>query len=683
MIYVAAIGGFYLVTPDNWIFATHGDVADAKRRADLYVAEYGTYNGAEAQIEEFVRQWVLAQLLAAYKYPPAWVGERIIIEEPVKMGATEKEADVSIKNANRRTFLYVETKKRGISEEEFKEAERQLETYLASTHTATIGMVTDGDRVRTLRKKIDPNDFEYIPDLPAYGLEARTRTQLVRELPAGTLGGRSTGLRVLNDEYERVLFDCHSAARDTDGLHADEALDEICKVLYAKIFDERAVTKQAEGTPFRFQTYGASNASEVASNIRVLYEEARTTDTEIYSKRIPGYERSRGVFKTQIRLSDAALFRVVERLQEFSLIDSKADIKGRAFQRILGPAIRAGMGQYFTPDPIVELAIRVVQPRASDLLLDPFCGSGHFLTKALQYVVERQGAQLTAHDLHEFKFFHLHGIEKSDRMVRIAMTDMMLNDDDFHLPAEGIRQYPKELLKRVDEIADIAKDKRDPTKEPDIAFQYVDIAAVDVVTGVIANPQDLEGNEAPSRARKVLRAFDILVSTCRPTRGAIAVVPVALHNHIASTGFSIVRPHVDVNPFYLHYALRLSSTLEQFRKWSTGSSYPAILDADVSKTLVPIPAPEVQDAIAKELVAALRARGKAIAAADGVWLGTLSAITVSLTGNHSAPSEPHEPAFHQDEYFAIADVRAVLKDLPSLQVDANGSDMKDDLLEAL
>lgn len=425
---MANLGKFILIPPEEWLFGTHGDVADAKRRAEDYRRLNGSYDGSELLIEEFVRQWVLRRLVESYKYPTEWLGERIIIEEPVKMGSTEKEADISIKNANRRTFLYVETKKRGISEEEFNAAERQLETYLASTHTATIGMVTDGDRVRTVRKKIDPNDFEYIPDLPAFGLETKVKVQLVRELPSSPTLGRSTGLKPLDAEYERLLFDCHSAARDADGLHSDEALDEICKVIYAKIYDERCVTKQNEGTPFRFQTYGASNASEVASNIRVLYEEARSADIEIYSKRIPGYERSRGVFKSQIRLSDSALYRIVERLQEYSLIDSKADIKGRAFQRVLGPAIRAGMGQYFTPDPIVELAIDVIGPTANDLILDPFCGSGHFLTKTLQYVVDNSSA-LTPHDLHEFKFFHLHGIEKSDRMVRIAMTDMMLHDD--------------------------------------------------------------------------------------------------------------------------------------------------------------------------------------------------------------------------------------------------------------
>jgi type I restriction enzyme M protein len=453
------IDDFVSIPPDEWLFASHGDVMEAKRRAEEWFKVKGTLNGAEYVIEEFVRQWALRRLLDAYKYPRDWLGERIIIEEPVKMGSTEKQSDISIKNANRRTFLYVETKKRGINDDEFKEAERQLETYLASTHTATIGMITDGDRVRTLRKKIDPNDFEYIPDLPSYGLEARIRVQLVRELPPEE-SGRSTGLRVLSHDYERVLFDCHSAARDVDGLHDDEALDEICKVIYTKIYDERQTTKQPVGTAFRFQTYGASNASEVASNIRVLYEEARNADVELYSKRIPGYERSRGVFKTQIRLSDAALFRVVERLQEFSLIDSKADIKGRAFQRVLGPAIRAGMGQYFTPDPIVELAIGVIQPKADELILDPFCGSGHFLTKALEYVISHQGDTLTNHALHEFKFFHLHGIEKSDRMVRIAMTDMLLHDDGH----TNIRN--QDALLSFDNYPDIIALRADGQQDP-------------------------------------------------------------------------------------------------------------------------------------------------------------------------------------------------------------------------
>lgn len=456
---MAKIGSFALINPSDWRFPSHGDVAEAKRRADRYVADNGSIEGAEFKIEEFVRQWALDRLISAYEYPEEWLGERVIIEEPVKMGSSEKQADISLKNSSGRTFLYIEAKSRGTSEAEFKEAERQLETYLASTHTATIGMITDGDRVKVLRKKIDPNDFEYITDLPSYGLETKHKFQLVRELPPEG-SGRKTGLQTLSENYERVLFDCHSAARDVDGLHADEALDEICKVIYTKIYDERLTTKKEEGAAFRFQTFGASNASELASNIRELYEEARNSDIEIYSKRIPDYERSRGVFKSQIRLSDAALFRVVERLQEFSLIDSGTDVKGRAFQNILGPAIRAGMGQYFTPDPIVKLAIGAVQPKADDLILDPFCGSGHFLTTALQYVVNNQASSLSDRDLSEFKFFHLHGIEKSDRMVRIAMTDMMLHDDGH----TNIRN--QDALLSFDNYPDIIALREDGKRDP-------------------------------------------------------------------------------------------------------------------------------------------------------------------------------------------------------------------------
>lgn len=457
---MALIGAYYAIEPDDWLFPTHGDVLEAKSRAREWLKTNESYDGAERHIEEFVRQWALRQLIDAYGYPEAWLGERLIIEEPVRMGSGEKEADISIKNEGRRTFLYVETKVLGVSEAEFNGAERQLESYLSSTHTATIGLVTDGMRVRAVRKKIDPNDFEYIPDIPAFGAENIIKVKLVREISAADPQAK-TGLEPITEKYERILFECHSALRDVDGLHADEALDELAKVLYTKIYDERATTERAEGTEFRFQVFGASNPSEAASNIRDLYEEARTKDIEVYSKRIPGYERSRGVFKAQIKLSDIALYRAVELLQRFSLIDSDTDVKGRAFQEVLGPAIRAGMGQYFTPDPIVEIAVGIIDPTVSDLILDPFCGSGHFLTRCLDHVIKSMETSVDEYTLHQFKFFHLHGIEKSDRMVRIAMTDMMLHDDGHtnirNLDALlSFENYPDILALRDDGTSDPA-----------------------------------------------------------------------------------------------------------------------------------------------------------------------------------------------------------------------------------
>lgn len=455
------LADFKLIPPDRWRFSSHPDVMAARVRADDYLARHGSLERAEFQIEEFVRQWVLAELADVYGYPEAWIGERLVIEEPVKMGSSRKEADIALKNKSRRPFLFVETVVRGAGKPEFLEKERQLETYLSATHTATIGMVTDGETTRCLRKKVDPNDFDYIADIPAFGASVTGKARLVREAPTDSRAPRKTGLTPLSDQYEQKLFECHSAIRDIDGLHADEALDELCKVLFAKVSDERSVLKQPVGAEFKFQVYGASSPSEAASLLRELYDDARESDLATYSQRIPNYARSRGVFRSQIRLSDGALFRIAELLQDFSLVDSEVDMKGRAFQKVLGPAVRAGMGQYFTPRPVVDMAVRIARPALDDLIIDPFCGSSHFLTRSLDYVVQ-QNPDADPHALHEFKFFHLHGIEKSERMSRIAMTDMLLHDDGH----TNIRNT--DALLSFDNYPDIIALREDGSTDPAI-----------------------------------------------------------------------------------------------------------------------------------------------------------------------------------------------------------------------
>jgi restriction endonuclease S subunit len=204
-------------------------------------------------------------------------------------------------------------------------------------------------------------------------------------------------------------------------------------------------------------------------------------------------------------------------------------------------------------------------------------------------------------------------------------------DIDYHLPPEGIKQFHPDSLKPISYAADIVKTKRDPTKEPDEEFIYIDISSVDVNTGVIVTPQELLGVEAPSRARKVVNAYDLIISTCRPTRGAISVIPEIYHDQICSTGFSVIRPKKGVNPFYLHFAVRLASTLEQFRKFSTGSSYPAILDSDVKKTLIPLPDNKTQDLIAGHVLKGLNQRQQALEKANVLFHENIEVVIESLS----------------------------------------------------
>jgi hypothetical protein len=216
-------------------------------------------------------------------------------------------------------------------------------------------------------------------------------------------------------------------------------------------------------------------------------------------------------------------------------------------------------------------------------------------------------------------------------------------DFDYHSPPELVYRFPSSILKKVEQVAEVVKPKKDPTKEPDATFFYVDIASVDVEIGEIARSQEMTGSEAPSRARKLISGYDIIVSTCRPTRKAIAVVPEDLHGQICSTGFCVVRARSGANPYYLHFVLRLDSTMEQFRKFSTGSSYPAILDTDVEKTLVPVPSLEVQDKIVKRIRHSLNKRNKIVIGANREWKSiTEKAISAIVDADSPFPSDDDE-----------------------------------------
>lgn len=158
----AKIGGFFLVDPENWLFSEHKTVLRACRRSNEYrIANNNSLDGAEYEIEEFVRQWVLRQLIDIYHYPI----ELINIEEPVQVGSTQCRVDISVKNTVNRPIIYIETKRREISSTEFRKAEKQIESYLSASHTALIAMITDGNNTRCISKKVNPNNFEYVPDI--------------------------------------------------------------------------------------------------------------------------------------------------------------------------------------------------------------------------------------------------------------------------------------------------------------------------------------------------------------------------------------------------------------------------------------------------------------------------------------------------------------------------------------
>ena len=82
---------------------------------------------------------------------------------------------------------------------------------------------------------------------------------------------------------------------------------------------------------------------------------------------------------------------------------------------------------------------------------------------------------------------------------------------------------------------------RDPSKNPDDEFEYVDVSSVSNESFTITASTPMLGIDAPSRARKAIETDDVLYATVRPYLKRIAKVPSSLNGQIASTGFCVVR----------------------------------------------------------------------------------------------------------------------------------------------
>lgn len=130
-------------------------------------------------------------------------------------------------------------------------------------------------------------------------------------------------------------------------------------------------------------------------------------------------------------------------------------------------------------------------------------------------------------------------------------------------------------------------------------FPYIEIGEVNLETGYINSIKEIPISGAPSRAKMVARAYDILISTTRPTRGAVSYLKDIGKINIASTGFSIIRniKKEIILREYLFYVLRLPILLEQMGQRSSGGNYPAITQEELGNIIIPLPPLEIQQQI--------------------------------------------------------------------------------------
>jgi type I restriction enzyme S subunit len=149
-------------------------------------------------------------------------------------------------------------------------------------------------------------------------------------------------------------------------------------------------------------------------------------------------------------------------------------------------------------------------------------------------------------------------------------------------------------------LGEITADCEQRIPSPSDRFAYIDIGSISRETKTICSAQEISGAVAPSRARKLVRAGDTLVSMTRPNLNAVALVDMKYDGQIASTGFDVLRPII-VDPRWIYYLVRSNRFVDSMSNLVQGALYPAVRSKDVRSFVAPLAPVEEQKRIADKL----------------------------------------------------------------------------------
>lgn len=360
--------------------------------------------------EETVRASYFAELVIDYQYP----NEKIDIEVTVPRRTPSDRADIVIyEDAElKKPFLVVECKKDGITDSEFSQAIEQAFGNANSLRAEYAVVIAGNTKTAFNVAGFKPREREknVIADIPIkYGKAPKFRYRKADD---------ERELKVISrDELIRTLEKCHDTVWQGGKLAPTIAFDEVSKLLFCKLKDEKEGTKR--GDYYKFQIGTHETSEEIFARVNSIYQAAKSQDEE--------------VFKEDIKLNSKVVYSVVEHLQGLALNKIDLDTKGIAFERFMQDFFKGKMGQYFTPRAIVQFIIDMLSPKQDELILDPACGSGGFLLNAMDYVRCSVGQSYDEREAweywHRFAKNNLFGVEINEQIARVCKMNMIIHDD--------------------------------------------------------------------------------------------------------------------------------------------------------------------------------------------------------------------------------------------------------------
>jgi len=375
--------------------------------------------------EEYVRQETLKQLVRELGYKP----ESIVVEWSLKMGSKRYRADIAIfpdgldpaERTQDKALVLVECKKRGTSPLDKKEGIEQLRSYVAVCPGVELAMWTNGSDlsvVHIIQKPDGHRAFVDIPELPRHGEDADLDRPTFEQLrPAAS------------DSLLFAFGRAHDYISGNQGLQKPEAFWELLKLIFCKIHDERTSARpEFYATPT--ERASASGQAKCKRRIDQLFNAVKAEYPQIFRP------------SEELDLHPNVLAFVVTQLQLFSLLSSDVDVKGKAYEEVVGSNLRGDRGEFFTPRNVCRMMVEMVDPTEDDVVLDPACGTGGFLVTAMNHVIDSikrkvmesgRSLEVQTQVIQDRKSRYLRdkivGIDFNPSLVRATKMNMVMNND--------------------------------------------------------------------------------------------------------------------------------------------------------------------------------------------------------------------------------------------------------------
>lgn len=394
---------------DGYAFITG---AENKQKITYVTSENHVENYSDP--EEKVRAEFWAELIYKYEYPATRIKVEVVV--PDRLPTDRADIVVFADDDCKRPYTVVECKKDGVTDAEFAQAIEQgvgNATWVKLRADYVVIVAGGTRRVLDVSDKYGALEREQniLADLPkAYGKPQEFRFYK---------GTENDIKPVAREDLIIAIKKCHQTLWGGGRLSPPTAFGELCKLIFVKISDEQKPRKKGE--PYQFQIKTHEPSSKLAERINALYNEQKVKDPEVFTE--------------SIKVDDRVLRTVVSHLEAINLNKTDLDVKGVAFEQFMDGFFKGDFGQYFTPRPIIEFAVKMMKPQHDWDVLDSSCGSGGFLLYALDYMRKQaeeyyeKGSVDYYNYWHDFASKHLYGIEINDEIARVAKMNMIVHDD--------------------------------------------------------------------------------------------------------------------------------------------------------------------------------------------------------------------------------------------------------------